>query len=369
MNALVKTLTVSLVATSFAFAQEDEIDEVESGDSAAEESVEEESAANDQAIPKKPQEADRTFHLLPLCRKLEGLGQVLRPGEKEWQLLEEGKFYPLGCSFRSVGTDSRLTIALGRDCEVEMTGGNSFGTLAQGLAEKTRTVVLEPGTVTVKLPKNMPEGRLIVSAPGFKVCNPAGTVRYEYVKTGDGDEVSVRCVTGSLKIEGRHFTIDAMHAANEVKIRHSQDLLFTALYGIAGDYMVRLDQGLVATHDFENDKAVIGPKELAWKLSPRTAIRIQRAVPAIGERMSVTVMTFDAGGELKNRCSFCEGRYELSTGEEGPVAEADKEALAKKASEAAGAVETVEAVPEDESDETGEGESSAGDSADDELDF
>ena len=47
--------------------------------------------------------------------------------------------------------------------------------------------------------------------------------------------------------------------------------------------------------------------------------------------MAVTVMTFDAAGELRNRCAFTEGRVEVNSGELGPTSKKDREDLAKRA--------------------------------------
>ena len=150
-----------------------------------------------------------------------------------------------------------------------------------------------------------------------------------------------------------------MKAAQEVEIRASQDLLFTGLYGKRGDYIVRLDQGRVQVKDYETGKINIEDKVLDWKLSPQTAVRIHRAVPALGERMSVTVMTFDAAGELKNRCAFAEKLVEVNSGELGPTSKKDREELAKKAAEATvnvaaeGEGESGDAAPTEESGDAG----------------
>ena len=108
---------------------------------------------------------------------------------------------------------------------------------------------------------------------------------------------------------------------------------------------MNLDQGAFATKDFETGEVSVSEKTLAWKLSPQTAVRIHRAVPEIGERMAVTVMTFDSAGGLMNRCAFVEGRPELSTGEQGEGAIQAKEAAAKKAVDAAESA-TVDVEPE-----------------------
>ena len=336
MNRLFRVLVCgsAAFAVSGAFAQGE----------VAEEGVAETSEA-EVAAAKPKQEQEKFFFTLPVCRFLEGSGEVLKPGASEWSAVEEGRYYPLGCSYRTKGSASKMAIRFGAEIDVTLSGDSSFGTPVQPLGVKSRTLVLQSGTIDVKLPRNLPEGLLTVTAPGFAVLNPAGESRYTYAATGDGDEAIVRCVTGSLAIKGRHFSIPEMHAANEVKIRTSQDILFTGLYGTSGDYVVKLDQGAAATRDFETGKVTVSEQKLAWKLSPQTAVRIHRAVPAIGEKMAVTVMTFDSAGGLMNRCAFVEGRPELSTGEQGEAAIQAKEAAAKKAADAAESA-TVETEPE-----------------------
>ncbi len=302
-------------------------------------------------IPQKAPE--KIFHVLPYCRMMEGKGEVFRPGAVEWSPIEEGKYYPLGTIYRTSGQESRLRIMFGNEAEVDIEGEASFGTRALPLGEKSRVVTLVSGTITVKLPRNLPEGLFMVSAPGFKVVNPAGDSRYTYENTGDGDMATIRCVTGSLSVEGRHFKVVSMRAANEIKIRTSQDLLFTALYGSRGDVVTKLDQGRIFVKDFETGENKIEDKVLDWKLSPQTAVRIHRAMPAIGEKMSVTVMTFEASGELKNRCAFSEKTVEVNSGELGPTSKKDREDLEKQAAEA---TETVAAeIPAAESEAKSEG--------------
>ena len=258
------------------------------------------------------------FYTLPKAEKLEGSADVLKPGARDWEAAVEGRFYPLGSVFRTVGASTRFTVALGRECSVMIAGEASFGTRGQGLGIKSRAILLKGGVVTVDLPRNLPEGLFFVDAPGFTVVNPAGKSTYRYAKTGDGDKATIRCVTGSLSIEGLHFKILSMRAANEVSIQTSQDALFTGIYGTRGDYICKLDQGTVKIRDVETGESHTEQKFLEWKVSPQTAVRIQRAVPEIGENMAVTIMTFDAAGNLKNRCAFAENRFEVNSGELAP---------------------------------------------------
>ena len=214
MKSIVRSLAVAAAVSGLcAFAQEiEDVDDEEASASA-------ESSETDVAIDiggqlHRPKAEPQHFFTLPKVHKLDGAAEVLKPGYAEWAQAEEGRFYPLGTQFRTVGKESRMTVQLGRESSVVVGGDASFGTRQQGLEEKSRAIVLSGGVIGVKLPRNLPEGLLTVTAPGFSVVNPAGESRYRYRKTGDGDRADVRCVTGSLAVEGRHFKILSMRAAN-----------------------------------------------------------------------------------------------------------------------------------------------------------
>ena len=291
----------------------------------------------------------KTFTTLPLCRRVEHGASVRKPGG-DWQAAEEGKFYPFGTSFRAE-KGGLLVVAFGAASTVAVADGSEFGTRQQKVGVQSRTISLARGTVEVKLPDNLPVDMFFVTAPGFVAKNPAGESRFDYVDKGDGDEVVIRCVTGSLAVEGRHFSIPTMHAANELKIRTSKDHLTSVLYGTSGDYVVKVDQGQMSREEFDEEgkvKTVVEKNELEWHLTPFTKIVINRFVPAIGERMSVHTMAFDASGERKSERSFCEGRAEVNSGELIPKEKISGEELAKRAAEmtettaAADAAETSE---------------------------
>ena len=306
-----------------------------------------------------PPVSPRRWRWLPACRFAEGQSEVRLPRSDAWVAVEEGKFYPLGSSFRTLGS-GKLTVAFGLDSLASISGDAAFGTREQPLGETSRTVVLERGTVELNLPRNLKEGLFFVTAPSFTARNPAGESKFTYEDLGDGDSTVVRCVTGALALGGRHFDIPSMRAADEVKIRSTRDHLETILYGTSGDYVVKLDQGLVTKTDIGDDgsmKSVSEKGVLDWHLSPATKVRINRAVPSIGERMSVAVMTFDAAGELKNNFAFSEGRAEVNTGEL-VVAPKDGGDIAKRAAEAAESTETTAAEVEDS--ESGESGGSGG---------
>ncbi len=343
--------TIVAIAAICAVAQEEE---VEATAEASSDAVSEEVS---ELLPQSKAQADKFFFLLPKCQLLEGVAEVLKPGST-WEPIEEGKYYPLGSTYRTTTASTRLTIQLGDSSFISVVGEASFGTKAQAVGIKERTIILKAGQIDLKLPANLPEGMLTVTAPGFSVINPAGESRYTYESTGDGENAAVRCVTGSLALQGRNFKIKLMRAANEIRIRTSQDMLFTGLYGKSGDYVVDLDQGDAIERDFDTGKEKVVTKSLAWNLSPQTAIRIHRAAATIDKPMAVTIMTFDASGDLKNRCAFFEGRPELTTGEQAAAAIKEKTEAAKKAVDAAETV-AVDTEPSDGEKEDGEASTEA----------
>ena len=329
-----------------AFAQEEEATEAA------------DSATDEVAVPKAAAPA-AVFSALPYCRFADGTAEVLAPGSEGWAPIEEGRFYPLGSSYRTKA-GGKLVLAFGIDSTATISGESSFGTRVQQIGEQTRCIVLAYGTVELALASNLREGAFFVTAPGFTVKNPAGESKFVYESVGDGDKATVRCVTGSLSIDGQHFSIPAMRAADEVVIRTSHDHLVTFLYGTSGDYVVRLDQGVLARDEIGDDGQVVPTvekKTTDWHLSPKTKVIISRCLPSIGERMSVHTMAFDAAGERQSECYFCEGRAEINSGELVAKEKLTGEELARRAAEAT----TETSADADESDS---GSSDAGSDSD-----
>lgn len=285
-----------------------------------------------------------SFMTLPLCRRIEGMVFVRPFGAKEWSPAIEGRFYPLGTSFRTEGK-SRLTVAFSTESFASIAGDAEFATRPQPLGIQSRTVVLVRGTLTLKLPDNMPEGAFFVTAPGFVVKNPAGESSYVYEDMGDGDKATISCKTGSIAVEGRHFEIPAMRSANTIVIRTSHDILSSFLYGKSGDYVVKIDKNMRLREEIGEDGAMkrIEEREFAeFKLSPGAKIVINRSVPAVGERMSAFIMAFDASGErLGEGITVCEGRAEINSGELVAKEKLNSSELVKRAAEATETTETV----------------------------
>lgn len=329
------------------------------------------------------------FTTLPMCRYIDGKAEVLKPGATAWEPMVEQTYYPLGTTFRA-GDNSKVTLMLGKESSVKFENGSSVGTLfqpifdAEGKVIKSRTLILKGGLISVRTPSTMPAGMLSITCEAFTIKNIAGEIKAEYAATGDGSKAKIRCVTGNMEIEGRHFLAKDMHAADEIQIRTSGDLLFTDLYDTSGDYLMTLDQGVALEMDLETQEYKEIDKKLDWKMTTKSSVRIYRMVPEVGEKLSVSIMTFDAAGNMKNRCAFAEKVAMVNSGELIVADEKDNEdEAAKLAAEAT--EDTAIDIDDDEIDEESDngegGESSSEDSEssddsddsdssdDDDLDF
>lgn len=286
------------------------------------------------------QKKTRFFSTLPVCNVAAGGVEVRRPGAA-WEKLEEGRRYPLGSEYRTLAGSS-MTLSLGPTSQLRVEEKSHFVTRPQKLGEDVRSIVLKGGVVNIVLPRNLPPEAFSVAAPGFTVKGLAGESSFKYTSLGDGDEALLRCLTGTFIIEGRNFTVPKMSPTQELRIRTSHDVLNTVLYGVRGDAAVKIDRGIVTRTEIDEDgkvKNVYEKSILDWRLSPKTRVQFNRAVPAIGSNLAVSVMTFDADGILKNNFAYTEEQAAVNSGELVPASKEESERLAKRAAEATGAAE------------------------------
>jgi hypothetical protein len=292
---------------------------------------------------------------------------VKLPRQAEFKPAKEGKFYPNGASFRVSSSEAEpVVFEFGPEALVKVSGNAEFGTREVPMGGNTRTVTMVSGQISVSLPRTMPTGLFTVAYPNFTVKDLAGESSHELVPSGDGDEAVVHVITGMLAIEGSHYNVARMSAADRVRIRTTGESLFTSLRGESGDYKVTLDQGVTVYRDpiagTEKDQA----RKLDYSLTPQCASKIFRKRAQIGGRMEVSVMTFDPAGEIRNRYTFAEGTSKVNFGEEiirvQDISFKTK-ADAKKADAKEQKSEENAAAPQEESSEsTGSGESSGNDS-------
>ena len=303
-----------------------------------------------EGLPTLAAKPEKFFFQLVRCRLIDGCDvKVLKPQASDWSLAEEGRYYPLGSTFRvepAADAAAKAEFAFGDKVVLKATNAVEFAVEEAEAGTSSRAVLLKGGRFSLDLPRSLPDGLFSVKAPFFACQNLAGESLFDYVPTGDGDEAVVRCVTGSMAVEGSHYKIARMRAANQVRIRTTKDNLFTSLRGESGDYAVTLDQGIVQDKNFETGEVQNVPKTLDFSLSPQCAIKIFRRKAATAGRMIVSTMTFNPAGDILNRCAFAENRANVNSGElvvpdSIPLTEKEKESKDADAE----AVENVDAAP------------------------
>jgi hypothetical protein len=321
----------------------------------AEEGTEADPGAVEMPVAKKT----KFYSTLPVCSALSGEVQVFCPGASDWKEAEVGRRYALGTEFRTMPGAS-LTVSFGPTTSVMAEESSSFATRPQKLGEDIRSIVLKGGVVKVIAPRNLPSGAFSVATSGFTVKDVAGEASFSYKVGGDGFEANLRCLLGTFSVEGRNYSIPRMHPTHEIRIRTSHDVLSTVLYGVRGDTVAKIDRGVVTRTEIDEDGKVKNVYEnsfLEWSLSPMTRVQINRIVPAIGSKLGVSVMTFDAEGLLKNNFAYTEGLAAVNSGELVPASKEESEKLAKRAAEATGEQgETEGAEGEEASSEESAGE-------------
>ena len=282
------------------------------GEAKTGEAVEGLDPASVKAAAAKP--AAKHFHALVRLSLASGEVLVKLPREKEFTKAVEGKFYPNGSSFRTVGGASEFEF--GKEAVLKVTGDAEFSTREDDLAAPSRAVMPVRGSFTVSLPRTLPTGLFSMAFPNFTAKDLAGESRYELTPSGDGDEAVVHVITGMLALEGPHYKVERMSAADRMRIRTTGDALFTSLRGEAGDYKVSLDQGCTTYKDPITGEVKKQDRRLDFSLTPQCAIKIFRKRAQVGGRMAVSVMTFDPAGEMRNRFTFAEGTASVNFGEE-----------------------------------------------------
>ncbi len=261
--------------------------------------------------------AARYFHTLVKLALADDNVYVKLPRQADYKLAKEGKFYPTGSSFRvdKAGTEP-VVFEFGPEAFVKVSGAAEFGIREVSITDNTRAVTMINGSISVSLPRTIPTGLFSVSYPNFLVKDLAGESNHELLPSGDGDEAIVHVVTGMLSIEGAHYKVARMSAADRIRIRTTGEALFTSLRGESGDYKVTLDQGIVVYRDPVSGEEKEQVRKLDYSLTPQCAIKIFRKRSEIGGRVAVSVMTFDPAGEIRNRYTFAEGTAKINFGEE-----------------------------------------------------
>jgi hypothetical protein len=276
---------------------------------------EEPSAESAPAAPAKV--SAKCFHSLVRFVSADAEVEARLPRQQDFAPAAEGKYYPQGTTFRvGGGKTDRAVFEFGEEVLLKAEGASEFAVAENAEGAANRTVVPVVGAFTVSLPRTFPTGLFSVAYPHFTAKDLAGESRHELIVSGDGEEAVVHVITGILALEGAHYSVARMGAADRIRIRTTHDALFTSMRGEAGDCKVSLDQGLSVYRDPMTGESKTQNRRIEFALTPQRAIKIFRKRSQVGGRMAVSVMTFDSAGEMRNRYTFAEGEASMNFGEE-----------------------------------------------------
>ena len=343
MNFTNPIKTAAAVASVTVFAVCAPAQDEAAAEKPASEAAQTEQVAEGELATKKA--TDKFFYPLIRCKRAVGTVQILRPRTQDWIDAEEGRYYPLGSRVRVAGdekTKPEVVFEFGLKSSLKITDAAEFETKEIKIGDPVRTLVLKKGRVDLALPLQLKEGLFKVQAQNFTCENLAGESWFDYSAAEDGETAIVRCVTGSMALLGKHYKFLRLVAANQVRVDNTGKGLFTSIKGESGDSKAQLDQGILAERNFETGETVETVRTLDFTLSPQCEIKIFRAPAATSGRMVVSMMTFNASGDMKNRVAFVEGRANVNSGElvvSTKVADADKAAAKAKQDEETEAVD------------------------------
>ena len=310
-------------------------------------------AAAEQSGPSLPGlRPAREFYIGSIrCTMASGTVLVRKPGEKEWVAVEAGRHYRLGSSFRCETKEknprvSSAEFALGEEPRIVISNNTEFATAPATIDDPKRMISLVEGRLCARFPPISTNDTFKLATGGFSCKNITGEAWFDTKRQPDGERTTVRVASGTLTLDGLHFSVPEMKASNQFTIRTLEDGPFTSIRGEGGIFKIRISQGVERLLDTSTGEMKDEPRFLDFEMSPRAVVKIHRNRIPETERFIVCTMTFDAAGNLKNRCAFADEKWNINTGE---MVVQDKDKLPEEPAPAAPAAEDPFAPAPDES--------------------
>jgi len=278
---IVVTGTACALATAMqGFAQTDEPEETEP---AIVEMVE-------QVIEQDAAKGEKGFDLLVRVLSVGGSAEVKNPDTGAFAPMMKGKAYPLGSALRTQAGGSAVVVFSGSE-SVQMFENTEIVVAASKDSAKGRCVQLVSGRIMTFLKDNLLEGQFGVETPNASCKNMAGRADFSLTAEGDNERFQVATITGSIRVEGPQYTIEALRAANTVNVLTMPDRSLSHLTGVKGDYKITLDNGT-------KDSPVV------YDMSPKAVVKIWRQAAPVGGNLVVSTLVVSPTGKAKHHISF-----------------------------------------------------------------
>ncbi len=258
-------------------------------------------AADGQAPAAEQQEAPAKI-FMPMVRLVQVRGKcdAQNPDLGSYSAAVENKVYPLGTRFRT-GPESAATLVFSGQESAQLVSGTEVCVEAPDKQPDNRVLRLFSGTVKTSLRENLPEGSFSVCTPNAACKNLEGRGEYSLTTAAGTETLQIATITGAARIEGPHYHIPALRAANTVNIQTSVDRSFSRLTSVSGDFVIVLNKG--------------EEEPVSYGMSPKAVVKIWRENAPVGGRPVIAALVVSPTGIAKHRFAYAEGRSGVATGE------------------------------------------------------
>lgn len=234
------------------------------------------------------------FEPLFQLKNLEGICQVRKPGQSEFEPATKNKAYPYGTVVRT-GPKSALKVLLSSEDFVLLGADTQVLLHAAEDGSRAKIVRLDAGLVNTDLSTSSDTDPLLVDSPVGRFS--ALTGKGELLLTQDATAftlVAVASAGGSLALTGPQFAVPQLKSGHSLRVITQRDLTMTRILNVVGDFSVNIDNG--------SDT----PVEL--KTSSHSAVKIWRERAPKGGRLIVSVFATGPDGKGKENFAFAVGQ-------------------------------------------------------------
>lgn len=253
------------------------------------------------AVPAaEEQQQPSTFTPLVRVVGIRGGCEVFNPDVGQFAPAIENKAYPLGSVFRTGEGQTAILIFSVRE-SVQLLASTEVLAASPANNPNGRLVRLLAGKIRTDLRDNLPEGSFGVETPNASGKNLAGRGEYTLTSEANTETLLIATITGSARIEGPHYHIPALRAANTVNIQTAADRSLSRLTGVSGDFAIILEKG---------DEAPV-----SFGMSPKAVVKIWRETAPVGGRAIISTLVVSPTGIARHRFAYAEGRANIATGE------------------------------------------------------
>lgn len=266
---------------------------------------------NDAQVAPVAAQTDTKFANLVRVVNIHGTCEVNNPDINSFKPALHNKAYPMGSRFRT-GPGSSCFLVFSADDSAELTQNSEVmitGVSKDGITCHSLTAKLIAGKLNTSLRDNLKDCTFNINTPNADIKDMTGRGEFSLTHEDNNEIFQAATITGRSSVDGPHYTIPALQAANTVNITTSPNRSFSRLTSVSGDFAIMLQNGTEEPVNFG--------------MSPKALVKIWRENAPIGGRTIVSALVVSPTGMARHRFAYAEGRQALITGE---LVEAEQEA-------------------------------------------